>query len=347
MTPRKPRRPARPVVLVVGDVVDDEVVRPHGPLEWGGETRADVAATPGGSAANQAAWLGSLDVPVRFAGRVGAGDLARHTGALGRYGVDARLAADAVAPTGRVLVVVGPDGERDMYVDAGANRFLSVADLDDGLLDGVGHVHLSGYSFFPPGPRAAVRDLSGRAAARGITLSVDPASAAFLREVGPRAFLDWTRHARILFPNLDEGRVLTGRSDPGEVVDALVRHHPLVVLKLGAAGVLAATRTGHRIRAPAPAVRAVDTTGAGDAFCAGFLARSTGLGSGGPGAAGRSRGMTRAALAACVAAGQDAALRVVTRLGARPRARRPPDGGGGDQGPAASGTTESPVAPCR
>jgi sugar/nucleoside kinase (ribokinase family) len=333
-------------VLVVGDVVDDEVVRPHGPLEWGGETRADIAATPGGSAANQAAWLASLGVPVRFAGRVGAADVARHTNALGRYGVDARLTADPVAPTGRVLVVVGPDGERDMYVDAGANRFLSVADLDDGLLHGVGHAHLSGYSFFPPGPRAAVRDLAGRAAARGVTVSVDPASAAFLREVGPRAFLDWTRGAKILFPNLDEGRVLTGRTEPGEVAGALVRHYPLVVLKLGAAGVLAADRSGHRIRLPAPAVRAVDTTGAGDAFCAGFLARAAGSGA----------GMTRVALAARVAAGQDTALRVVTRLGARPRpgpvtaaggVPRPADGEGGDQGPAAPGTAESPIAPCR
>lgn len=319
--PRRPETPAGaaapPVVLVVGDVVDDDVVRPLEPLVWGGETRARIAVTPGGSAANQAAWLGALGAHVRFAGRVGAADVARHAAELRRHGVDARLAADAAAPTGAIVIIVRPDGDRDMYADPGANRNLAVADLGDDLLDGVGHVHLSGYTFFTAGPRAAVTDLAGRAAARGVGLSVDPASAAFLRDTGPSVFLEWTRGMRVIFPNLDEGRVLAARTDPDEVVGVLVRHYPVVVLKLGAAGVLAATAEGLRLRAPAAAVEVADTTGAGDAFCAGFLAGWTGPD--GPSA----RDARAGALPDCVARGQETAARAVARLGARPPGATP------------------------
>lgn len=342
--------PARPVVLVVGDVVDDEVVRPRGAVEWGGETRADIAVTPGGSAANQAAWLGSLGARVRFAGRVGADDADRHGRVLLVHGVDARLVADGSAPTGRIVIVVAPDGERDMYVDPGANRNLTAADLGDDLLDGVALVHLSGYSFFPPGPRAAVRDLARRATARGAAVSVDPASAAFLREVGAAAFLEWTGDAGLVFPNLEEGRVLARRHDPDAIVDELVRHYRMVVLKLGAAGALVATATGLRLRQPAATVEVVDTTGAGDAFCAGFLARWVEeRGARRPEAQERTARRPEACgagpttdlverVTAGLTAGQAAARRVVTRLGARPPLPAH------DPEPATPGVTEPPAA---
>ena len=102
-------------------------------------------------------------------------------------------------------------------------------------------------------------------------VSVDPASEEFLREVGAEAFLAWTRGAAILFPNEDEAAALTG-SDKAEIqCERLAAHYPLVVLKRGAAGCLAA-EGARRWRVPAPAVEAIDATGAGDAFVAAFLA---------------------------------------------------------------------------
>ncbi len=167
-----------------------------------------------------------------------------------------------------------PSGERSFFTDRGANDGLSASDIPDALLDDVDHVHLSGYSFVAEGPRAAMIDLIGRAKARGVPTSVDPASSEFLREIGPANFLRWTRGVDMCFPNEDEARVLTGAEGTDGQVAALVARYPLVVLKRGADGCEAAEGAAglSRWRATTPKVVAIDTTGAGDAFFAGFLA---------------------------------------------------------------------------
>ena len=86
-------------ILVVGDVVDDISVQPLAEVTPASDTPATIRMAPGGSAANVAAWLGSLGVPTRFVGRVGADAVERHAAALQAHGVDARLAADPELPT--------------------------------------------------------------------------------------------------------------------------------------------------------------------------------------------------------------------------------------------------------
>ena len=258
------------MTLVVGDVVDDIVVRPLTAVTPDSDTPSAISSCPGGSAANQAAWLGVLGARVRFAGRAAAADVPAHAAALAACGVEARLAADPSAPTGRI-VVLARGGRRDMFTDRGANLNLEPADLPDSLLDGAGLLHVSGYSLVHPGVAAAVGDLMRRARERGVDTSVDPGSAAFLARTGAAAFRAWARGARLVFPNLDEGRLLTGEHDPGAVAEALLADHPVVALKLGAAGALVASRDGTRLRLPSVPVEVTDPTGAGDAFCAGFL----------------------------------------------------------------------------
>ena len=102
-------------------------------------------------------------------------------------------------------------------------------------------------------------------------ISVDPASAEFLREVGARKFLAWTKGAAILFPSEEEAAVLAGSSDPETQCIRLAKHYPLVVIKRGASGAEAA-QGEHRWRIEAAKAEPVDTTGAGDAFVAGFIA---------------------------------------------------------------------------
>ena len=133
------------MILVVGDVIDDIVVRPLEPVAPATDTRSAIVPRPGGSGANTAAWLGALRAPVRFAGRVGAADVGRHADALAAHGVDARLAADDEAPTGSIVVLAH---DRTMFTARGANATLSAADLPDDLLDGVNHIHVSGYALF-------------------------------------------------------------------------------------------------------------------------------------------------------------------------------------------------------
>jgi sugar/nucleoside kinase (ribokinase family) len=290
---------ANPRILLIGDLMTDVIVRPEGPLARGSDRRATIAVEPGGSGANQAAWLASFGVAVDFVARVGANDVEAEAARLSRAGVTAHLIGDPGRPTGRLIALIDPSGERSFFTDRGANEALRAADIPDALIAGAAHIHLSGYSFFAPSSREAVLDVMRRAGATPV--SVDPASAEFLREVGPQEFLEWTKGAAILFPNEEEAAVLTGSDDPETQCARLAALYPLVVVKRGASGCQAAAGAA-RWRIAAPKIKAVDATGAGDAFVAAFLAA-------------RLKGTeVEAALKRAVGAGAKA----VTRVGARP-----------------------------
>lgn len=258
-------------LVVVGDVINDIIVRPRGPMEFGTDTPSEIERSPGGSGANQAAWLAALGASVRFVGRAGRSDAAFHRDALERLGVKAQVSPDDETATGTIVVLVSADGERSMFTDRGANASLGPADMSAGLLDDAGLLHVSGYQFFEAATRAVVRGLWARALGAGLETSVDPASVAGLREVGVGPFLEWTQGATFIFPNLDEGRLLTGCDEPDAITAALLLSYPVVALKLGPAGALVAAADGRRIQLDALPTNIVDSTGAGDAFCAGFL----------------------------------------------------------------------------
>jgi sugar/nucleoside kinase (ribokinase family) len=289
-------------VLVIGDVINDVLVEVPGVLAHGEDNPAQIRVRPGGSAANQAAWLAHLGLDVVFAGRAGAGDVEFHRQELARFGVEPRLAADDSAPTGAIVVLIGPDGERTMITDRGANLRLRPEDVPASLLDDVALLHLTGYSFFAGETRGIVREIVGEARRRGVPFTIDPGSAAFLAMLKPGAFLEWTRGAAVCFPNLDEASVLAGANDPAVMADFLGSCYDAVAVKLGADGAVCVMAGAAPTRvAAAPAV-VRDTTGAGDAFCAGFLAAW--LGGAPPSAA--------------TTAGTRAAARAVPTLGGRP-----------------------------
>jgi sugar/nucleoside kinase (ribokinase family) len=298
--------PVSPRVLVVGDVINDTVAKTAAPLVSDADNPAVIRARPGGSAANQAAWMARLGLDVVFAGRVGAEDADFHRRELARFGVEPRLAADESGATGAIVVLVGPDGERTMITDRGANLRLKPGDVPATLLDDVALLHLTGYSFFAPGPRAAVLGLISEASRRGVPFTVDPGSSAFLRQLAPGAFLAWTKGAAVCFPNWDEAAVLAGpgEDDPRLAAAALARNYGAVVLKLGAAGAVLALADAPPVLIPASPAEVRDTTGAGDAFCAGFVAAW----------------LAGAPLAEAGTAAAKAAALAVTALGGRPDA---------------------------
>jgi ribokinase len=286
-------------IVVVGDVMVDVVARLSGPLAPGSDAPALIRFHGGGSAANTAAWLAEAGAEPVLVGRVG--DDARGRGALDELraaGVDARLAVDSGLPTGTCVVLVGPDGERTMVPYAGANDALSEADLPDELLAQGGHLHVAGYALLRDGSRPAARAAMGRAAEVGMTVSVDPSSSALLGA----EFLDHAAGASLLLPNTPEAQALTGESDPERAARALAGRFSEVAVTLGAEGALW-TDGDELLRAAAVPVDAVeDSTGAGDAFAAGFLsARRAG-----------------ASTADQLAAGCRLAARAVTQAGARP-----------------------------
>jgi sugar/nucleoside kinase (ribokinase family) len=255
---------------VFGDVVDDVVVVPGGPIRRDTDTPSSIRHRPGGSAANVAAWLGSLGGAVDFVGVVGADDAARHTALLVSAGVTPHLRADPTRPTGAIVIIV--EGERrTMLSERGANAGLSPDAVTDGMLAGAALLHFTGYSVFSQADQTPLRRLIARAGTRGVAVSVDPASAGYLQDFGTEQFLDAVDGARLFLPNLEEGRLLTGLTDPGAVAERLAERFQIVALTLGTAGVVVAERGRPTLTVRAIPVEIADPTGAGDAFAAGFL----------------------------------------------------------------------------
>ncbi|MER6800627.1 MULTISPECIES: carbohydrate kinase family protein [Streptomyces] len=262
-------------LLVVGDVITDVVARHRGPLAPGTDTAAAIRTLPGGAGANVACWAARRGgVEVRLLGRVGADAAAWHERELAARGVRPLLVVDQEAPTGTVVCLVDEDaaGERTFLTDSGASLRLGPGDWSDALLDGVARLHLSGYLLFTEPSRALVAVALKAARARGVPVSLDPASAGFLVRLGADRFLTLVEGVDVLLPSRDEACLLAGSSDAADAAARLSRHVPLVVAKQGAEGALLA-RSGE-VCARVPAVRAVprDTTGAGDAFTGAFLA---------------------------------------------------------------------------
>ena len=272
------------------------------------DTPAAIRARPGGAAANQAAWMAHLGACVTFAGRVGARDADYHRDELARTGVRPHLAVDPGAETGSIVIMVAPDGERTMFTDRGANRHLREDDLPDSLLDEAQVLHLTGYTFFEPPLLEVALQLLARARSRGLAITIDPGSAAFLARLEAGAFLRWTDGAAVCFPNRDEAVMLVGEADPVTMASRLTRHYGVVALKLGGAGCVLAVPGENPVRLAAHPARARDTTGAGDAFCGAFMSRWL---------AGRLDPQA-ADLASAAEFATRIAASVVTRFGARP-----------------------------
>jgi sugar/nucleoside kinase (ribokinase family) len=263
-------------VVVCGDVINDILVKPAGDVVRGSDTVSLIEARPGGSAATQAAWLGWLGMDVTFAGRCGARDVSYHRAELERFGVRTWLVADPEADTGSIVIMVSADGERTMFTDRGANLRLRRSDLPADLLDDAAVLHLTGYTFFEPVLREVAFWLMADARDRGVPVTVDPGSAAFLARLGEGDFAAWTAGAAVCFPNLDEGAVLTGMapsSDPIGMAARLSARYDLVALKLGGDGCVVAARDSAPVLVAGIPADVQDTTGAGDAFCAAFLSR--------------------------------------------------------------------------
>jgi sugar/nucleoside kinase (ribokinase family) len=211
-------------------------------------------------------------VETHFVGRVGwdvFGDFLE--GEMRRVGVEPHLARDPGLATGKVFVLVDGVGERTMITDRGAGENLSPGDLPDHLL-AKGHLHLSGYALSGGSRRETATEALRLARRAGMTISVDPSSVPLLQSIGPDRFLEWTSGVDLLFPNLSEGAVLTGEEAPELILQRLLSLYAAVVLKLGPEGAVYADGPGGVLHQPAMPARVEDTTGAGDAFSAGFLA---------------------------------------------------------------------------
>ncbi|WP_372668237.1 carbohydrate kinase family protein [Amycolatopsis kentuckyensis] len=255
-------------IVVVGDAALDVIARHDKPLPHGGDARAKIRFTGGGSGANTALWLRHLGSETTLLARIGddpGGRLIRAE--LEAAGVRCAFAVDPEAPTCCVVVMVDGSGQRSMLADRGANQRFAPEDVTPEALSGARHLHLSGYVLLDPPSRAA--GLAALAAAReaGLTTSVDPQAAAHITD--PAAFLDDVRGVDLLMPNTEELVALTGSADPVSAKELLGTVGAVVVT----AGLDGASWVDADGVTSVPAVEAdcIDSTGAGDAFDAGVL----------------------------------------------------------------------------
>ncbi|WP_199443411.1 carbohydrate kinase family protein [Umezawaea beigongshangensis] len=255
--------------MVVGDAGLDVVARHAGPIVHGGDSRAAVTVEPGGAGANTAAWLAACGARPVLVARVGADPAGRQVHAeLTAAGVRCAFAVDPELATCCVVVLVDETGQRSMLPDRGANARFSPEDLDPRLLEGAGHLHLSGYVLLDATSRPAGLAVLAAARAAGLTTSVDPQSAGLIHD--PRAFLEDVRGVDLLLPNSDELVALTGSAEP-ESARELLDVVGAVVVTAGERGASWVDAGGVTTVDAEPA-HCVDSTGAGDAFDAGLLA---------------------------------------------------------------------------
>lgn len=252
--------------LVVGDVIDDILVRPKSPIRPNTDVESEIQVSPGGSAANFACWLASQGAEVNFVGRVNAKDVDRHAEVLQRYGVRALLQADDKSPTGSIVVLV--EGEsRTFLTDRGANQNLDVSEIPDELFGEL--LYISGYSLLSLS-KQSVQELILRAHANAGMVACDPGSAGFIEDFGVKRFLDALAGVDILLPNLEEGRILSGEDRSELIVDFLAARFGIVALTMGKDGVVVGDSKS-QFTLQALGAEVVDPTGAGDAFAAAFL----------------------------------------------------------------------------
>jgi sugar/nucleoside kinase (ribokinase family) len=252
-------------ILVVGDIVNDIVVVPHGEPRVDTDTLSAVREVGGGSAANTAAWIGHLGGKARFVGRSHKDGVAHHTAQLKRHNVRAEIQADRTRPTASIVLLVDGD-RRTMFTERGANVAL---DCDAVAIGRARWLHLTGYTLFgAEDDGASFARLIARA---GVPFSITLGSAGFIADYGVERFRANIAGATIVFASLAEGRILTGLDYPAAVADALAADFPVVALTLGSEGVILVTEGAPPMHVGITPSTVVDPTGAGDAFTAGFL----------------------------------------------------------------------------
>ena len=260
-------------IVVVASVNADLVVRaPCLPAASETVTGGTFERHGGGKGANQAVAAARLGARVALVAAVGADDLgAEAIAELEREGVDCAgvTRLDGV-PTGVALIVVDAAGENQIAVASGANAQLDTGWVKRRLAEAAPRVVVLGLEI----PDAAVLAGARAGAAAGARIVVNPAPARPL----PGELLDL---GPLLTPNESETRVLADAGDSAAAACALAgRTGAPVIVTLGAAGALLVTPTGEPQTIPPLRVRALDSTGAGDAFTgalAAELAAGTGL----------------------------------------------------------------------
>jgi sugar/nucleoside kinase (ribokinase family) len=262
-----------PGVLCTGNIVFDMLVHPVDQLRWGATTWVDtIGQSMGGNGANACYALAQLGVPVRLQSVVGDDDYGdQMLAGLRSVGVDTGAVSRVWGSTPTTIALIDSKGDRLFLHKPGVTlvAFPNPLDFESRLIQGVSCYFLAN-PFALPAFRPFAAETLRRAKAAGLSTSLDAAwdsQGRWFEDLGP-----CLPYVDILFVNREEGRMLTGLSEPLEAARKLRdAGATTVVVKLGGEGCLVLSGNEHRF-VPAFDVTVVDTTGAGDCFAGAFLA---------------------------------------------------------------------------
>lgn len=262
-------------IVCLGIMVADVVGRPVRSIPAPGRLALvdEMSLHTGGCAINTATALARLGLPVEVIGKVGRdpfGDFLVQ--ALVQRGIGSRgVLRDASAGTSATMVLVETDGERRFVHYIGANAYLRLDEVDMALVQAAHMVHIAGSLVLPGIDGAPTAELLRRARTAGAITFLDTVwddTGRWLDVLAP-----CLPHIDYFAPSLAEAQAMTGLDDPGAAARYLVdRGVGTVALKMAEQGCLVMTADGAWLHEPAFVVEAVDGTGAGDAYVAGFMA---------------------------------------------------------------------------
>jgi sugar/nucleoside kinase (ribokinase family) len=263
-----------PEVVCMGILVADVIAKPVDVFpERGKLLLADqMELHMGGCAANTGIGLARLGVETAVIGKVGNdgfGDYVR--GFLEKNGMDVRgIVRSEKRNTSATMVMVHSDAERSFIHYTGANADLRAEDIDLEIIRGAKILHYAGALLMPGFDGEAAASILKQAQQMGVTTCIDTAwdgTGQWMKTLEP-VF----QYVDVAIPSIEEARMLTGQYDAPDVAQALMdRGVKIVGLKSGVDGCYC-RRGDEEVRVPIYRVEAVDATGAGDAFAAGFLA---------------------------------------------------------------------------
>jgi sugar/nucleoside kinase (ribokinase family) len=257
-------------ILCIGDAMLDVIVKMQGQMYLGSDTISKISTHGGGAAANTATWLASTGHKVFYVCRIGDDAAGRViANEFDSWNIEYKPELLKEHRTGIVVVLVDQNGERSMFPDRGANSGLSELDLPD--LSRFGAVFLSGYALFNPLSQEGVLRMIREMRKANLEIFFNPGSVGVMSNLGPEACRDLCKLMDLLIMNQAEAEFLTGKSDVISALNLLSQDVSTVVITRNDQGAMGKSRGHELINSPTLPITSIDSTGAGDAFAAGFI----------------------------------------------------------------------------